>query len=79
MNVFEIVFSPTGGTEKVSDELAKVFDPNIQKIDLTAPDTDFSSVEISKEKHLRDSSSVLRWKSAGNGCKPLEKIKRQSG
>lgn len=49
MNVFEIVFSPTGRTEKVSDELAKVFDPNIQKIDLTAPDTDFSSVEISKE------------------------------
>ncbi len=49
MNVVEIVFSPTGGTEKVAHIIGKKWGENTVKIDLSDPKIDFSKCEIKKE------------------------------
>lgn len=49
MKLYEIFFSPTGGTEKVADILAKPFGIEIEKIDLSAPDFDGSKPDISAD------------------------------
>ena len=46
MNVVEIVFSPTGGTEKVADIIGKCWNENPAKIDLSDAKADFSKYEI---------------------------------
>ena len=46
MNVVEIVFSPTGGTEKVADIIGKCWSENPAKIDLSDAAADFSKREI---------------------------------
>ncbi len=48
-NVFEIVFSPTGGTEKAAHIIGRVWSENAVKIDLSDPKTDFAKYEIGKE------------------------------
>ncbi len=49
MKAIEIVFSPTGGTEKVADIISRKWSDNIVKIDLSDFKTDFTKCEISKE------------------------------
>lgn len=49
MNVVEIVFSPTGGTERAADIIAKTWSENAVKIDLSNPKADFAKCEIKKE------------------------------
>ncbi len=49
MNVVEIIFSPTGGTEKVANTIGKAWSENPVKIDLSDPKTDFTKWEIKKE------------------------------
>ena len=49
MNVVEIIFSPTGGTEKVARLLGQQWSENPVKIDLSNAKTDFSQCEISPE------------------------------
>ena len=44
MDVFEIVFSPTGGTRKVSGLVAGALDKNTVTVDLTDSGLDFSAV-----------------------------------
>ncbi len=44
-----IVFSPTGGTEKVANIIGKAWSENAVKIDLSDPKTDFTKCEIKKE------------------------------
>ena len=46
MNVAEIVFSPTGGTEKVADIIGKHWNENPAKIDFSDATADFSKCEI---------------------------------
>ena len=46
MKIIEIIFSPTGGTKKVADIVAKSFEKDIEIVDLMKADFDFSSVEI---------------------------------
>jgi len=48
MKVVEIVFSPTGGTEKVAHILSKQWSENAIKIDLSDSKTDFTKYEIEK-------------------------------
>ncbi len=48
MNVIEIVFSPTGGTEKVSQIITGQWSENVIKIDLSDSKTDFTKYEIEK-------------------------------
>ncbi len=49
MRVFQIVFSPTGGTQKVADIITSKWDKPAEKIDLSDPKTDFAAVSLEKE------------------------------
>lgn len=42
MSIYMISFSPTGGTKKVADRLARNFGPEVREIDLTDAGTDFT-------------------------------------
>ncbi len=49
MNVVEIVFSPTGGTEKAAHIIGKAWGGDVIKIDLCDSKTDFAKCEIKQE------------------------------
>lgn len=49
MKICEICFSPTGGTKKAADILAKEFDQRPDFIDLTNSKEDFSSISIEED------------------------------
>lgn len=49
MSVFEIVFSPTGGTQKVSGLVAGALDKNTVTVDLTDNGLDFSAVSMTED------------------------------
>ncbi len=48
MSIKNIVFSPTGGTKKAADIIAKELSDNIEYVDLTDAKFDFSNVNIEK-------------------------------
>ena len=52
MNTVEIIFSPTGGTEKVAHIIGKQWSESTTKIDLSDPRTDFSGCDINKEDRV---------------------------
>ena len=49
MNVFEIVFSPTGGTERVSGLVTEALDGNTVTVDLTDSGLDFRAVSMTED------------------------------
>lgn len=49
MKIYEIIFSPTGGTQNVADVFAAAFDQEVELVDLTDYAYDFSALEIEKE------------------------------
>ncbi len=49
MSVYEIVFSPVGGTKKVSDIFTKSFCTDSNYIDLTERKTDFKEFQFSED------------------------------
>ncbi len=49
MRVVQIVFSPTGGTQKVADIITSEWGKPVEKIDLSDPKTDFATVSMEKE------------------------------
>ena len=49
VNVFEIVFSPTGGTERVSGLVTGALDGNTVTVDLTDSGQDFHGVSMTKD------------------------------
>ena len=52
MNTVEIIFSPTGGTEKVTHILGGLRNENAVKIDLSDTKTDFTKCVIDKEDQV---------------------------
>ena len=52
MNTVEIIFSPTGGTEKVAHIIGKQWSENPRIIDLTDPKTDFSACVMDQEDQV---------------------------
>lgn len=48
MNIVQIVFSPTGGTQKVADALTEQLGTTVRHIDLSDAGVDFSSVQLEK-------------------------------
>ena len=48
MNIVQIVFSPTGGTQKAADMITSAWDTPVRKVDLSDPETDFSAVSLEK-------------------------------
>lgn len=49
MKTIQIVFSPTGGTQKVADNIMKKWASPITKIDLTNATADYSEFNLEKE------------------------------
>ncbi len=49
MRAVEIMFSPTGGTEKVAHIISRRWSDQVETIDLSDPKTDFAKCEIQKE------------------------------
>lgn len=49
MNIYEILFSPTGGTQKVADIFAAAFHQEVEVVDLTDSSYDFSAVSIEED------------------------------
>ena len=49
MKTFQIVFSPTGGTEKISYIFAETFGKEVKKVDLSMNNTDFSDITITAD------------------------------
>ena len=54
MNVTEIVFSPTGGTEKVVHIIAAQRSESHSKIDLSDAKTDFAKCKIGQRICIKD-------------------------
>ena len=52
MNTVEIIFSPTGGTEKVAHMIRRQWSESTIKIDLSDPKADFSACVIHKEDQV---------------------------
>ena len=52
MNTIEIVFSPTGGTEKIAHMIGGAWNETTAKIDLSDPKMDFSRCEIQKDDRV---------------------------
>lgn len=48
MNKYRIIFSPTGGTEKVANAITKFWN-EVKDIDLSKTDLGFSSISLTKE------------------------------
>lgn len=49
MNILQITFSPTGGTDKVTEIITKTWGIPVNKIDLSNAETDYSSLTFGKE------------------------------
>lgn len=49
MKIYEIIFSPTGGTQKCADIFAAAFGEEVELVDLADYSYDFSAAEITKE------------------------------
>lgn len=49
MDFYEMFFSPTGGTKKVSDFLINEFNAEYKTIDLTDSKTDFNSIQLNAD------------------------------
>ena len=49
MNVTQIIFSPTGGTEKVADIITNEWGMPVSKIDLSDAKTDYPALSLTKE------------------------------
>ena len=49
MNINQIVFSPTGGTQKVVDIITSQWGNSINKIDLTNAEIDYSALRLEKD------------------------------
>ena len=49
MNIVQIVFSPTGGTQKVTDAITEQWVKDARRIDLSDARTDFSGIQLEKD------------------------------
>ena len=49
MNITQIVFSPTGGTERAADIITARLGESVRKLDLTDPSADFAEVSFERD------------------------------
>ena len=49
MNMFQIVFSPTGGTQKVVDLITSQWEDSVNKIDLADAELDYDTLSLGKD------------------------------
>lgn len=75
MNTVEIIFSPTGGTEKVARIISRHWSESTTKIDLSDSNTDFSGCEIGKEDRVLIAMPSFGGRAPAVAIKRLKKIK----
>ena len=64
MNVVEIAFSPTGGTEKVAHIIGKHWSENLARVDLSDARADFTKCVITEQ----DMVLIAMPSFGGRGC-----------
>ncbi len=74
MNVAEIIFSPTGGTEKVADIIGKHWSENPVKIDLSDGSADFGKCEITEQDMVVIAMPSFGGRAPAAAIERLEKI-----
>lgn len=75
MSIVQIVFSPTGGTQKVADIITEKWGESVRKIDLSDPKTDFTSVSLDKEDIALIAVPSFGGRVPGPAVERLEKIR----
>lgn len=75
MNTVEIIFSPTGGTEKVAHIISRQWSESTEKIDLSDSDTDFSECVIGKEDRVLIAMPSFGGRAPAAAIERLKKIK----
>ncbi len=78
MRLYEITFSPTGGTEKAADMLLKAFPEAYEKISLLECQS-LWGIFIPKRRRLCDSGSFLWRTCAGDGVRTSGADERKRG
>lgn len=74
MNVVEIIFSPTGGTEKVTHIIGGHWSENAEKIDLSDSKLDFTKYKIAKEDMVLIAMPSFGGRAPAVAIKRLKKI-----
>ena len=72
MNVVEIVFSPTGGTEKVANIIGGHWSSNAVRIDLSDSKIDFTKCNIEKRRYGFGCNAFLRRTCSSSGNREVE-------
>lgn len=75
MNTVEIVFSPTGGTEKVAHIISRQWSESTVKIDLSDSKADFSECAIGKEDRVLIAMPSFGGRAPAAAIERLKKIK----
>ena len=75
MNTVEIIFSPTGGTEKVAHIISRQWSESTIKIDLSDSKSDFSGCAISKEDRVLVAMPSFGGRAPAVAIERLKKIK----
>ena len=79
MNTVEIVFSPTGGTEKVAHIIGRQWSENTIKIDLSGPKADFSGYTINEEDRVLVAMPSFGGRAPAAAIERLRKIAGNGG
>lgn len=74
MNTVEIIFSPTGGTEKVAHIISRQWSESTMKIDLSDSKTDFSRCAIGKEDRVLVAMPSFRGRAPAAAIERLKEI-----
>lgn len=74
MNTVEIIFSPTGGTEKVARIISRQWSESTVKIDLSDSKTDFSRCVIGKEDKVLIAMPSFGGRAPATAIERLKKI-----
>ena len=75
MKTVEIIFSPTGGTEKVASIISHSWSSHSTVIDLTDPRKDFSLTSINKEDMVLIAMPSFGGRAPAVAIERLKKIK----
>lgn len=75
MKVVEIIFSPTGGTEKAADIIAKKWSDDLIKIDLSDPKTDHEKFAVNEDDKVLIAMPSFAGRAPAAAIDRLKKIK----
>ena len=68
MRFAQIVFSPTGGTQKVADAVTEVWGTHVDRVDLTDAGEDFFKNDVPERGYCTGGSAFL-WRACPGTCR----------